>query len=131
MAKVEGMHSRGSRWNVRILVPKDLQASLGRSRLDLSLGTSDRREATLQAMKLRKGKPIDFFGRWFKEHRESLGLAPSFHYFRHAVRPLMRQAGIPDETQDKVTGHASKGSVGTVVYGCVPPASPVQTQPRH
>ena len=49
MAKVEGMHLRGSRWYVRILVPKDLQAAFGRSRLDLSLGTSDRREATLQA----------------------------------------------------------------------------------
>lgn len=69
------------------------------------------------AMKLRKGKPSDYFGRWFKEHREGLGLTPSFHYFRHTVRPLMRQAGIPEETQDKVTGHASKGSVGTVVYG--------------
>lgn len=68
-------------------------------------------------LKLRKSKPSDFFGRWFKAHREALGLAPSFHYFRHTVRPLMRQAGIPEETQDKVTGHASKGSVGTVVYG--------------
>jgi len=68
-------------------------------------------------MKLRKGKSSDFFGRWFKEHREGLGLAPSVHYFRHTVRPLMHQAGIPEETQDKVTGHASKGSVGTVIYG--------------
>lgn len=69
------------------------------------------------AMKIRKGKPSDFFGRWFKEHREGLGLEPSFHYFRHTVRPLMRQAGVSEETQDKVTGHATKGSVGTVVYG--------------
>ena len=49
MAKVEGLHLRGSRWYVRILVPKDLQAAFGKSRLNLSLGTSDRREATLQA----------------------------------------------------------------------------------
>ncbi len=69
------------------------------------------------SMRLRKSKPSDYFGRWFKAHREALELVPSFHYFRHTVRPLMRQAGIPEETQDKVTGHASKGSVGTVVYG--------------
>lgn len=68
-------------------------------------------------LKLRKGKPSDYFGRWFKEHRENLGLTPSFHYFRHTVRPLMRQAGFSEETQDKVTGHATQGSVGTRVYG--------------
>lgn len=49
MAKVKGMHLRGSRWHVRILVPKDLQAAFRRSRLDLALGVSDRRETTLQA----------------------------------------------------------------------------------
>jgi hypothetical protein len=43
------MHLRGSRWYVRILVPKDLQAAFGRSRLDHPVATSDRREATLQA----------------------------------------------------------------------------------
>ncbi len=69
------------------------------------------------AMRLRKDKPSDFFGRWFREARESLALKPSFHYFRHTVRPLMRQAGFSEETQDKVTGHRAKGSVGTVVYG--------------
>lgn len=66
-------------------------------------------------LKLRKGKPSDYFGRWFKEHTESLGLTPSFRYFRHTVRPLMRQAGFSEETQDKVTGHATQGSVGTRV----------------
>ncbi len=48
MAKVEGMQLRSSRCYVRILIPKDLQASFGRSRLDPSLGTSDLREATLK-----------------------------------------------------------------------------------
>lgn len=72
------------------------------------------------AMRIREGKPSDFFGRWFKAHRHSLGLTesrPDFHCFRHTVRPLMRQAGFSEETQDKVTGHKARGSVGTVVYG--------------
>ena len=72
------------------------------------------------SLKLRDGKPSDYFGRWFKNQRHSLGLVetrPDFHCFRHTVRPLMRQAGFSEETQDKVTGHKAHGSVGTVVYG--------------
>jgi integrase len=72
------------------------------------------------SLKLRNGKPSDYFGRWFKDQRHSLGLVearPDFHCFRHTVRPLMRQAGFSEETQDKVTGHKAHGSVGTVVYG--------------
>ncbi len=72
------------------------------------------------ALPLRKDKQSDFFGRWFKDFREPLGLLgpgkPTFHYFRHTVRPLMRRAGFSDSTQDKVTGHETQGSVGTVVY---------------
>lgn len=72
------------------------------------------------ALPLRKDKPSDFFGRWFKDFREPLGLhgpgKPTFHYFRHTVRPLMRRAGFSESTQDKVTGHETQGSVGTVVY---------------
>jgi integrase len=71
-------------------------------------------------LRLRKGKPSDYFGRWFKEYREGLGLpgvgGPTFHYFRHTVRPLMRRAGVSSAMQDKVTGHETLGSVGDVVY---------------
>jgi integrase len=69
---------------------------------------------------IRKDKPSDYFGRWFRDFREPLGLhapgKPTFHYFRHTVRPLMRRAGFSESTQDKVTGHETLGSVGTVVY---------------
>lgn len=69
---------------------------------------------------LREGKPSDYFGRWFRGFREDLELhgpgLPTFHYFRHTVRPLMRRAGFSESTQDKVTGHETQGSVGTVVY---------------
>lgn len=68
---------------------------------------------------LRAGKPSDLFGRWFKEHRNALGLTgtrPDFHCFRHTVRPLMRKGGHSEGTMDKVTGHKTVGSVGTVVY---------------
>lgn len=72
------------------------------------------------SMKMRAGKPSDYFGRWFRVYRKSLGIdgaRPDFHCFRHTLRPLMRRAGFSEETQDKVTGHKAKGSVGTVVYG--------------
>lgn len=71
-------------------------------------------------MPIRKDKPSDYFGRWFKSHREAVGLAgddsPTFHYFRHTVRPLMRRAGFSESTQDKITGHKTLGSVGTITY---------------
>lgn len=68
------------------------------------------------ALPLRKGKPSDFFGRWFGEHCKALGLTPTFHYLRHTVRPLMRKAGHSEGTMDKVTGHKTVGSIGTTVY---------------
>lgn len=71
------------------------------------------------ALPLRAGKPSDLFGRWFKEHRNALGLTgtrPDFHCFRHTVRPLMRKGGHSEGTMDKVTGHKTVGSVGTVIY---------------
>lgn len=72
------------------------------------------------AMSVRKDKASDYFGRWFKEFREGLGMTgpdrPTFHYFRHTVRPLMRRAGIDSKTQDRITGHETQGSVGDVVY---------------
>ncbi|MDB5742657.1 MAG: hypothetical protein JWR68_972 [Polaromonas sp.] len=72
------------------------------------------------ALPLRKGKPSDLFGRWFKDYREGLGMVgaggASFHYFRHTVRPLMRRAGFSEGTQDKVTGHKTQGSIGSTVY---------------
>lgn len=71
------------------------------------------------ALPLRDGKPSDFFGRWFRAHRAALGLKerlPDFHCFRHTVRPLMRRAGISESTQDKITGHKTKGSIGSTVY---------------
>lgn len=71
-------------------------------------------------MTLRKDKASDYFGRWFKDFREALGMVgpdqPTFHYFRHTVRPLMRRAGIDGKTQDLITGHETRGSVGDVVY---------------
>lgn len=72
------------------------------------------------SLPLRPDKPSDKFGRWFLDFRKELGLTgkdkPSFHYFRHTVRPLMRRAGFSSKIQDLITGHEAKGSVGDVVY---------------
>lgn len=70
------------------------------------------------ALKTRKGKPSGYFSRWFSEFRKGLGLGsyPDFHCLRHTVRPLMRRAGFSESTMDKVTGHETRGSEGTVTY---------------
>lgn len=69
---------------------------------------------------LRKDKPSDYFGRWFLDFRKTLDMAgkgqPTFHYFRHTVRPLMRRAGFDSMTRDLVTGHETQGSIGDKVY---------------
>lgn len=81
----------------------------------------DQRAASLwPLMSMRKAKPSDYFGRWFKDHREALGLpgagGESFHYFRHTVRTMMRRAGVTPATMDRITGHDTPGSVGDKVY---------------
>lgn len=71
------------------------------------------------ALRLREGKPSGFYSNWFGTYRRGLGLTgdyPDFHCFRHTVRPLMRRAGYSASTMDKITGHATGGSVGTIVY---------------
>lgn len=70
------------------------------------------------SLRLREGKPSGYFSNWFAAYRRGLGLGaiPNFHCFRHTVRPLMRRAGFSESTMDKITGHESGGSVGTVVY---------------
>ena len=71
------------------------------------------------ALRLREGKPSGFYSNWFGTYRKGLGLTgdyPDFHCFRHTVRPLMRRAGYSPSTMDKITGHATGGSVGTIVY---------------
>jgi integrase len=69
---------------------------------------------------LRKGKPGGYFSQWFNETRKappiSLGDLPDFHCFRHSVRSIMAEQGISEPVQDKITGHAVKGSTGTKVY---------------
>ena len=71
------------------------------------------------ALRLRDGKPSGFYSNWFGAYRKGLGLTgdyPDFHCFRHTVRPLMRRAGHSAPTMDKITGHATGGSIGTIVY---------------
>lgn len=76
-------------------------------------------ESLWPALRLREGKPSGFYSNWFGTYRKGLGLSgdyPDFHCFRHTVRPLMRRAGFSESTMDKITGHATGGSVGTTDY---------------
>jgi len=60
MAKVAGLHLRGSRWYVRILIPKELREVYGTSRADIALNTSDRQEAAFLATLKRAEWMADF-----------------------------------------------------------------------
>jgi hypothetical protein len=63
MAQVEGLNLRGSRWYVRIIIPDELRDTYGKARINIALGTSDRREATLQATLKRAEWLADFESR--------------------------------------------------------------------
>jgi integrase len=59
------------------------------------------------------------FSQWFGEFRRASGITdryPDFHSLRHNARQSMRDAGIDSRLADAVTGHASKGGTGDVVY---------------
>ena len=60
MAKPPGCFQRGSVWYIKIIIPPDLAASYGRSRVVLSLGTSDRKAAYLLATLKRAEWVADF-----------------------------------------------------------------------
>lgn len=49
MAKVEDLNTRGTRYYLRIIIPEDLTALYEKGCVNISLGTSDRCEATLLA----------------------------------------------------------------------------------
>jgi len=56
---------------------------------------------------------------WFGQYRRSAGLTgkyPDFHSFRHLVRTRMSKIKITEKVQDAITGHETKGSIGTRVY---------------
>lgn len=70
-------------------------------------------------LRLHADKPGKFFSAWFSEARKMGGserVVPDFHTFRHTVRTKMSRAKIAPIVQDRITGHESKGSVGTTVY---------------
>ena len=59
------------------------------------------------------------FSQWFGEFRRASGVTeryPDFHSFRHNARQSMRDSGIDSRLADAVTGHASKGGTGDLVY---------------
>jgi hypothetical protein len=54
MATVEGLNLRGGRFYLRVLIPQDLQEAYeGRTRVNLSLRTSDRATAVLNGLRVK------------------------------------------------------------------------------
>lgn len=54
MASVEGLNIRGARYYLRVLIPEDLQAAYGgRTRINKSLGTSDRMTAVVMGLRIK------------------------------------------------------------------------------
>jgi integrase len=56
------------------------------------------------------------WSKWFGRYlRETCGIADTskvFHSFRHTFKRMTRDAGLPEEQHDALTGHSGSGSVG-------------------
>jgi integrase len=57
-----------------------------------------------------------WFGRYLREKCSVSDSAKVFHSFRHAFKRMTRDAGLPEEIHDALTGHASNGGIGRT-YG--------------
>jgi integrase len=76
-----------------------------------------------QLFPLLKPGPLGGFGegwsKWFGRYIRDLGItnkARVFHSFRHGFKDALRAAGISEDINDALTGHAGGGSVGRT-YG--------------
>jgi integrase len=57
-----------------------------------------------------------WFGRYLRERCGVKDGSKVFHSFRHTFKRMTRDAGLPEEIHDALTGHAGNGSVGRT-YG--------------
>ena len=53
-----------------------------------------------------------WFGRYLRETCGVTDTAKVFHSFRHTFKRMTRDAGLPEEVHDALTGHVGNGSVG-------------------
>jgi integrase len=68
-------------------------------------------------LKVTEGRPLSApWSKWFSRLlREKVGITDRrkvFHSFRHTFKRMARDAGIPEEQHDAMTGHAGNGGVG-------------------
>src|SRR5262249_62008089 len=59
------------------------------------------------------------WSKWFGRYIRQLGIANKalvFHSFRHGFKDALRAAGVSEDVNDALTGHAGTGSVGRT-YG--------------
>ncbi len=83
-----------------------------------------------QLFPLLKPNPTGYYGanfgkRWAEYLRVTVGLkttASPSHGFRHTFKTLCRAAGIPEDVQDAITGHAGTARVSRG-YGRMPLAT--------
>jgi integrase len=91
------------------------------------LGFIDYADATRDAgnvslwpkLHLMEGKASHGFSAWFNTYPRKAAdgeKLPDFHSFRHTVRTKLMKAGVSDRIRDEITGHETKGSVGTLTY---------------
>jgi integrase len=82
-----------------------------------SLPQGNDAESLWPGLKATEGRPLSAqWSKWFGRFlRQKVGITDQrkvFHSFRHTFKRMARDAGIPEEIHDAMTGHAGGGGVG-------------------
>ncbi|WP_137045871.1 site-specific integrase [Pseudolabrys sp. FHR47] len=88
-----------------------------RYRKGLVSGSADEDQSLWPNVKAQGKRPRSAaWSKWFGRYlREKCGVSDSakvFHSFRHTFKRMTRDAGLPEEVHDALTGHTSNGGVG-------------------
>ncbi|KGG94741.1 MULTISPECIES: DUF6538 domain-containing protein [Comamonas] len=98
MATVEGLNLRGTRFYLRVLIPEDLQAAYGKTRVNLSLRTGDRATAVLNGLRA-KAQWLEEFAAMRSANPFPILAAPqrrlSWHRATGYTLPTPRPAAAP------------------------------------
>lgn len=73
------------------------------------------------------------WGKWFGKYKRAQGVTDAavvFHSLRHTWKALAREAGIPEDVSDAITGH-SGGGVGRSYGGAFPLRPMVEAMARY
>lgn len=86
----------------------DAERAFEGERVTIEVTDADLAEITREVIAERS----KWFGRYLRETCDIRDANKVFHSFRHSFKRMTRDAGLPEEVHDALTGHSSGGGIG-------------------